>query len=213
MRISWPRPRRVLAATPDRLRSRRLAPEFRSRERCLRRRTGAIAVCPASAVGVGLREREADPPECLLDRDHPLGVGLRDRERPDFRSPQRRAMPAEHIRDRADIRPRADGYVERDDAVCIRDDVERIDARATHGHLDLDALAMQAIRALATDLHGGRRGDRQLDVTAEGRERRLELGKARRFVHLERVALGIARRRPEREVDVCEVALGETDKA
>ena len=160
-----------------------------------------------------LRQRHPDPRQGLLQRDDPLRIGLPDGERPDFRSPQGRAVASERIGDRPDVGTGADSQVEGGDAVCIRDDVERVDARAAQGHLDRDPLPVQAVGALTPDLDGRRRGNRELDLPAEVRERRLELGRRRRLVPVERLALGIAGRRPPREVDVREVALGETDEA
>ena len=96
-------------------------------------------------------------------------------------------------------------------ALRIRDDVERVDPRAAQGHLDRDAPAVQAVGALAADLHrrGGR--DRQLDLTAEAREPCFELSRtAARAAR--RLPLRVARGRPRREVDVREVALVQSDE-
>jgi hypothetical protein len=50
-----------------------------------------------------------------------------------------------------------------------------VDVRAPHGHLDLDSPAVQPVGALAGDLHGRSRGDRQLHLAAKLVERRFEL--------------------------------------
>ena len=102
--------------------------------------------------------------------------------------------------------------VECRDAVRIRDDVERVDPRPAHGHFDHLATPVQAVGALAPDLDGRRRRDRELDLTAEARELGLELDVAGRFVRLERFALRVARRRAPGEVDVGEVALRQPDE-
>ena len=62
-----------------------------------------------------------------------------------------------------------------DDAVRIRDDVERVDARAPQRHLHLDAASVQLVGALTADLDRRRGRDRQLDLAPEGLERALEL--------------------------------------
>ena len=97
--------------------------------------------------------------------------------------------------------------------VCIRDDVERVDLRAPERHLDDDALPVQLVGALTPDLDGRRRRDRKLDLAAEARERSLERLRRGDVVRLERLALGIAGRRPAREIDVREVALWQADEA
>ena len=160
-----------------------------------------------------LGEGEPDATQSVLERQHPLGVCLRHGERPDLRSSQRHAVAAERIGYRPDVGAGADTQVERRDALCIRDDVERVDLRPPQRHLDHDALAVEAVRALTPDLDGRRRRDRKLDLAAEARERGLELGRRGRLVQLERLALRIARGRPPREIDGGEVALGQSDEA
>ena len=182
----------------------------------------APPVACALPIGVGLApplllrlgHRQADPPQGVIEGDDPLGIRLVDGERPDFRSPQGDAVPAERIGDRPDVGAGADAQVEGGDAVCIRDDVERGDVRPPQGHLDGDALAMEPVGALTPDLDGRGRRDRKLDIAAEALERGVEcLARDGRLVGLERLALGVAGRRPPREVDVREVALGEADEA
>ena len=113
-----------------------------------------------------------EPGQRLLEGHHALLVGLVDRERPDLGASQADAVTAERVGDRADVGPRADEQVER--ARCRRrsetssSSWTRIDARR---HLDGDALAVQPVGALAVDLHGRRRRDRQLDRTAKAVER------------------------------------------
>ena len=80
-------------------------------------------------------------------------------------------MTSERIGDRPDVRPGADTQVECRDALCIRDDVERVDLRAPERHLDDDALPVQLVGALTPDLDGRRRRDRQLDLAPEAHER------------------------------------------
>ena len=123
------------------------------------------------------------------------------------------AVAAERIGDRPDVGAGADTQIERRDALCIRDDVERVDPRAPQGHLDDDALPVQAVGALTPDLDGRRRRDRKLDLAAEVRERGFETAGRGRLVQLERLALGVARGRPPREVDVREIALRQPDEA
>ena len=178
--------------------------------RLLRRPVGLRLALP---LCLRLGDREPDPPERLVERKHVLGVCLLDGERPDFRSPQRDTVATERIGDRPHVRAGADTEIESRDAIVIGDDVERVDLRAPQGHLDHNALPMQLVGALASDLDGGRRWDRKLDLAPEGLERGLELRGGRRLVRVEGLALGIARRRPSREVDIREVALRQSDKA
>ena len=142
---------------------------FASRSRVARRSRSASASASVSPMR----------PSASSSASTTLGVGLADGERPDLRSPQRGAVAAERIGDRAHVRPGADMEVECRDAVRIRDDVERVDPRPAHGHLDHHAPPVQAVGALAPDLDGRRRRDRELDLTAEALERGLELGVGR----------------------------------
>ena len=69
------------------------------------------------SLRLGLGNRQPDPSEGILEREHVLGVGLVDGERPDLGSPQRDAVAAERIGNRADVGPGADAEIERRDAV------------------------------------------------------------------------------------------------
>ena len=157
--------------------------------------------------------RLPDPFERLLRRDHPLRIGLVDSERPDFRPPQRRAVPAERLGDRPDIGSRADPQVEPDNAVAIGDDVERVHPGAPQRHLDAIAAPVQPVGPLAADLDRRGSRDRQLDLAAEAREPPLELLLVRRLQALDDLALAVAGRRARREVDLRDVALVEPDEA
>ena len=180
------------------------------------RRSGASsAEAPRDDHVPACHARRARPPRRAgATRSNASGDhGVRDAERPDLRSPQRAAVPAERARDRPHVGAGADAHVERDHVVCIRDDVERVDRRAPQGHLDLDAAPCEPVCALPADLHRGRRGDRQLDLAAEAREPALELRLARRLELLDDRALRIAGRGPRRQVDVGEIALVQADEA
>ena len=134
---------------------------------------------PGRASTVTATFTEAPVP---VGRDHALLVGVLDAERADLEPAERRAVASERLGDRPDIGSRADAKVKADDAVRIRDDVERVDARAPQRHLHLDAAAVQLVGALTADLDRGRGRDRQLDLAAEAREPLLELvrrGRAR----------------------------------
>ena len=133
--------------------------------------------CTPSNVPIATA-RLMQPGERLFGRDDPLLVGLLDAERADLQPAKADAMAAESLGDRPDVRTRADAEVEADDAVRIRDDVERVHPRAPQRHLDLDAAAVQLVGALAADLDRGGGRDRQLDLTPEGREPALELVRA-----------------------------------
>src|SRR3990172_10988530 len=121
-------------------------------------------------------------------------------------------MAAEGVRDRPHVRARADQQVERDDAVGIGDDFERVHARPPYGHLDRDALAMEPVGALAADLHRRGGGDRQLDLTAEVRELFLELLPGRRRALLHDLALRVAGRGTAAKIDRGAVALVQSDE-
>ena len=122
-------------------------------------------------------------------------------------------MPAERVRDRTHVRPRADAQVETSDSVAIGNDVERVHPRAPHGHLDRNAPAVQPVGALTADLHGGRGRDRQLDLTAEALEPLLQPAGGRCLVRLDHIAFPIARARPDTEIYVGHVALVQSDEA
>ena len=85
------------------------------------------------------------------------------RERADLGSPQGDAVPAERVCDRADVRPRRDEQVEPRDTVRVTVELELVNVHRAHRHLDRDAAAVERVRALAVDLHGGGRRDRQVD--------------------------------------------------
>ena len=164
-------------------------------------------------LSLGLGDGHPDPTERLVQGQDTLGVGLLDGERSDFRPPQRDAVPSERIGNRPDVRAGADTQIECRDARCIRDDVERVDLRAAERHLDDDALPVELVGALTSDLDRGRRRDRKLDLAAEARERSLERFCRGNVVRLERLALGIAGGRPAREIHVREVPLWQADEA
>src|SRR5207237_7135151 len=106
---------------------------------------------------------------------------------------QRHAVPAERLCDRPDVRPRTDAQVEERDPAVVADQVERVDDRAANGHLDLGTAAREAVGALAADLDGRVRRNRQLDLAAQACERSLELRTTLRLPRLE-LPFGIARR-------------------
>src|SRR5204862_4152721 len=117
---------------------------------------------------------------------------LVDGERADLEAAQSAAVTAEDVRDHPDVRARADAEIEAHLAVCIRDDVERVDARAARRHVDVHAAPRELVRTLPTDLHGRRSRDRQLHVTAEALEPTLELCRRRGLVPRYDRALRIA---------------------
>ena len=126
--------------------------------------------------------------------------------------------PAERVRDRPHVGARTDVQRQLHRRGCcgiaaIGDDVEREDLRTPQGHLHVDTPPCQLVRALAADLHrrGGR--DRQLDLTAEALERRIDRRAVRRRMPAEDVAFRIARRGRRGQVDVGDVSLVQADKA
>src|SRR5690348_2162161 len=100
-------------------------------------------------------------------------------------------MSAERDRKRPYVRPGADASVERHRLARIRDDVERVHRRPAYRHLHLDAPPCELVRALTADLHRGRGGDRQLDLTAEVLEPCAKLGLADRHRALDDLPLRI----------------------
>src|SRR5437764_13467168 len=116
-------------------------------------------------------------------------------------------MAAERDRQRPDVRPGADVDVKRHLLARIRDDVERVHPRAPHRHLHLDAAPREPVRTLTADLHRGCGGDRQLDLTAEALEQRLQLALAGRCMALDDLSLRIPGGRSRGEVDFRAVAL------
>ncbi len=141
-----------------------------------------------------------------------LLVGVLDEERADLRAPQRCAVATERVRNRPDVRARADEQVEPCDTVRIRDDVERVYAGASERHLHGDAAPVQPVGALTTDLDRRRGRDRQLDLAPEEREPTLELARVRRLELLDELPLPVSGRGPRRQVDVREIALVEPDE-
>src|SRR5262249_57976289 len=81
------------------------------------------------------------------------------------------------------------------------------------GHREGDAARRQPVGALTADLDRRRGRDRQLDLTAEARERLLELALRGRLVLLGRLSFRIGGRRPRGEVDVGYVAFVQADEA
>ena len=146
--------------------------------------SGPIARRPVSPLGFGLADREPDPCQRSLERHHRVGVSLAHRERPDLRPSQRDAVATERIGNRAHVCPGTDEHVECHDAVCIRDDVERVDPRPSNRHLDGDTTPVQSVGTLTSDLDGRRRRDRQVDLTTEARERSLEARRGRRLARI-----------------------------
>ena len=171
-------------------------------------RSTCAGACAILIVSVE-RRPDRDPRQCLLRVDDPLGIGLVDGERADLEPAQRPAVAAERVGDRAHVGSRRDTQVQRHDTRRVREQIERLDPRAPHRHLDLHTLAVEAVRALAADLHRRRRRDPQLDVAAEAVERTVELARARRRVLVDDVSLRVAGRRSSRQVDLGEVALVE----
>src|SRR5205807_6857604 len=123
------------------------------------------------------------------------------------------AVTAQDVRDCPDIRARADAKIEPNLALSIRDDVERVNTRAPRRHVDVHAAPCELVRALPTDLHGRYRGDRELHVTAEAPEPKLELLRCRRLAPRDDRALRIAGGRSSRQVDIGDVALVQSDEA
>ena len=80
---------------------------------------------PPDRLGDAARASSAAEP-ALPRRGPAARVGLVDPERPDRRAAQGRAVPAERLRDRPHVRPRADSQLE-SDAVPYRRDLERVD--------------------------------------------------------------------------------------
>ena len=209
-------------------------PERESRVRIeghrVTRRPVAIAACTtlrwprwtpsklpiATALGrrsssAGVRAMLTEPSQSLVRRNHTPLVSFLDPEGADLSASECDAVTSERVGDRSHVRPGADAQIERDHAVAIRDDVERVDPRAPQRHFQGDALAVQAVRALAADLDRGRGRDRQLDVASEGCESR-QLRPRRRVAQLSAPP-------PDRrstsgtQIDVREVALVESDEA
>ena len=135
-----------------------------------------------------------------------------DRERPDLRATQRDAVTAERVGDRADVCPRAHGEIERDDAIAIREEVERVDGRPPQRHLDLHPAPRELVRALAVDLHRRRGGDRQLDLAAKRLEARSELVVRRQLLARDDLSLRIAGGGTSREIDFRDVSLVQPDE-
>ena len=123
---------------------------------------------PPPAVELDSRQER----QRLERRQDRLLVGVLDRERADRGAPERDAVPAERVGDRAHVRPARDAQLELDHAAARSGatssswTVER-----AQRHLDGDPAPVQPVGALALDLHrgGGRHG--QLDLAAERLER------------------------------------------
>ena len=109
-------------------------------------------------------------------RQHAFLVGVLDPERPDRGAPEGRAVAAERVGDRPDVRPARDAEIERRRAAARSGGREVVDRRAPDRHLDGDAAPVQPVGALALDLHrrGGR--DAKLDVAAQRLDARLGVG-------------------------------------
>ena len=89
-----------------------------------------------------------------------------------------------------------------------------VDPRAPDGHLHLDPLAVQAVRALAVDLHRRRGRDRQLDLAAQScRARASSSSPARGVVRSITSPSGSPVDVRARQIDLGDVALVETDEA
>ena len=147
----------------------------------------------------------------MLRGNDRVRVGLVDAERADLRPPQRAAVPAERLRDRPDVRPRAHTQVDPRDPAVVVEQLELVDDRAANRHLDLRPTPSKPVRALPSDLDRRVRRDRQLDLAAQPLERGLELLARRRLARIA-LALGVARRADGREVDVGHVALVQADE-
>ena len=115
------------------------------------------------------------------------------RERPDRRAPKRRAVAAERVGDRADVRPARDVQVEHE--------LGRLEARRSRArgsverrvrHLDRDAAAVEAVGALAVDLH---RATRPGSASSTSPRRASISARSGISVCLELLPLGVARRR------------------
>ena len=122
-------------------------------------------------------------------------------------------MAAQRLGDRAHVAAGADVDREPGDTAVVVEELERVHRRPTHRHLDLDASAVQLVRALAADLH--RRGcrDAQVDLAAQRVDPRLELARGQRLVLVDDLAFGIAGRGGPREVDCRLVALGDARRS
>ena len=157
---------------------------------------------------LGLRELERGQERKRLERrEHGLLIGIVDREASDGRAPQRHAMPAERVGDRAHVRAAADVQLELDVEPVATPEADVVHRARPHGHLDRDAAPVEAVGALAADLHGRGRRHAELDPAREGPERRIEV--VRDTGLLDDLALGIAGGRATAEADLGHVALVE----
>ena len=128
--------------------------------------------CRIAAAVAASTSRTGKKWKSLSRRQDPLRIGILDPKGAHLGAPEAPAVPAQGIRDRADIRARTDAEVERHDLTCIRDDVQLIDPRPPHRHLQGDAATGQPVRALTPDLYGRDGGDRQLHALRGGRSSR-----------------------------------------
>ena len=100
-------------------------------------------------------------------RQDVLLAGILDAERADCRPPDRPAVPAEMVGDRADVRSARDLQVELDERRLVADDAQLVDRGTADRHLDGDAAPLQLVGALALDLDRGGLGHAQLDLALE----------------------------------------------
>src|SRR5215218_10265043 len=162
------------------------------------------------SVGCDLERRQER--QRVRRRPHTRRIGVLDAERAYGGASQRPTVPAERVRDRAHVRPRADVRAQGGDAVLVPDELQRVNRRAAKRHLHRDTAPREPVRALAADLHRRRRRDPQFDLAAERSQPRLELVTRRRLVLLDDLALWIAGGRARPQVDRGLVALVEPDQ-
>ena len=122
-------------------------------------------------------------------------------------------MPAERVRDRANVGAAADVKLELGRAAARSDGtLSACTVDHAQGHLDGDSPPVEAVRTLPADLHGRRRRaraarPRRTSASSAGVERPSGSG-----VSSSVVALGVAGRGSPSELDLGHVALVETDE-
>ena len=174
-------------------------------------RTAACAVAnrrrPASSISRG-QERSAS-----------AGGTIRSRRRPRRRTARppcaaAHAVPAERVRDRADVGPGADAQLEPRDAAVVDDELERVYLRPPQRHLHRHAAPAPACtRAHRRSSPPRRPGSAARSRRGAPRARRSSSSATGGSCCSSDLALGVARRRRAREVDVRQVALVEADEA
>ena len=103
-----------------------------------------------------------------------------------------------------------DVQVEARDTVGVFPVASSFTVHRADGHLDHDPAPVERVRALAVDLHGRDRRNRQVDRAAQSVEGGVELVGGGSIVLLEPLAVDVARRRSGGEVDLGLVPLRQT---